>query len=654
MSTKLLTPAELKDEDGPEYLGTATYSPEDNKLRLYAFARLDGDVYARVKSAGFSWAPKQKLFVAPMWTPQRYDLLVELCGEVGDEDSTLADRAEFRAERFEGYKENRVRDAHQAAAKVAELTDGMPLGQPILVGHHSEKKARKHAEKVNREMAFAVDMWSRASYWKVRVAAVRAHADFKADEGVRHRRIKGLEADQRKMLKERDEALYWAEKWADPELPIELAWRMADVDRSGAYDILRSEGAEHKAPVSPEVMAKARAKAIAVHEHRAQWPTRWLDHIALRLAYERELMEQGGGQMTDRWAHVQPGGRVTLKRWGADKWYTIVRVNRKEGRVVSVTVSSRYVPVRGVEEIIDYQEPEEGAAEQMKKATKPAPLCNYRTEGCVEMTAAQWKEEHARGLGHYIERVEANEQHGKHRRRSASGPRWTRVPVFITDAKVVPPPAFNGAAAVAAVIPEPIPAATIPRPVEPKPEPTAFDAMAATLKAGGAQAVAAHQLFPTPPELAARMVELADLEAGMCVLEPSAGTGNLVQAVLDAVDTEVLGYEINQGLCSHLSMKFPDYQLQVRCRDFLEVTDFQGQYPRVLMNPPFENASDIKHIMHALTFLRPGGRLVAICANGPRQRDQLMPIASHWEDLPPGTFKNAGTGVNTALLVINK
>jgi hypothetical protein len=44
------------------------------------------------------------------------------------------------------------------------------------------------------------------------------------------------------------------------------------------------------------------------------------------------------------------------------------------------------------------------------------------------------------------------------------------------------------------------------------------------------------------------------------------------------------------------------------------------------MNPPFANADDIKHIMHALKMLKPGGRLVAICANGPRQNDKLRPI----------------------------
>ena len=68
---------------------TVTYSPEDNKLRLYSSLHPDAETYARVKAEGFKFAPKQDLFVAPMWTPSRVDLLLELCGEIDDEDTAL-------------------------------------------------------------------------------------------------------------------------------------------------------------------------------------------------------------------------------------------------------------------------------------------------------------------------------------------------------------------------------------------------------------------------------------------------------------------------------------------------------------------------------------------------------------------------------------
>ena len=76
----------------------ATYSPEDNKLRLYPAYRLDKEDYNLLRSKGFKWAPKQELFVAPMWTPYREDILLEMCGEIGDEDTSLVDRAGDRGQ----------------------------------------------------------------------------------------------------------------------------------------------------------------------------------------------------------------------------------------------------------------------------------------------------------------------------------------------------------------------------------------------------------------------------------------------------------------------------------------------------------------------------------------------------------------------------
>ena len=118
---------------------TATYSPEDNKLRLYSSTRLEREVYARVRGAGFIYAPKQELFVAPMWTPEREDLLIELCGEIDDEDTSLVERAEERADRFVDYKDKRISDAERAHEAVSRIADNIPLGQPILIGHHSER-----------------------------------------------------------------------------------------------------------------------------------------------------------------------------------------------------------------------------------------------------------------------------------------------------------------------------------------------------------------------------------------------------------------------------------------------------------------------------------------------------------------------------------
>ncbi len=90
----------------------ATYSVEDNKLRLYASERLDPDLYTRIKQAGFIWAPKQALFVAPKWTPAREDLCIELAGEITAEQSTLVERAEAKAERLDGIAARREQQSN--------------------------------------------------------------------------------------------------------------------------------------------------------------------------------------------------------------------------------------------------------------------------------------------------------------------------------------------------------------------------------------------------------------------------------------------------------------------------------------------------------------------------------------------------------------
>jgi SAM-dependent methyltransferase len=85
--------------------------------------------------------------------------------------------------------------------------------------------------------------------------------------------------------------------------------------------------------------------------------------------------------------------------------------------------------------------------------------------------------------------------------------------------------------------------------------------------------------------------------------------------------------------------------------DFLAVKWEKGSFDRIIMNPPFANGADIRHIEHAARSLKPGGRLVSICSAGPRQIERLKPGATEWIDLADGTFKDSGTGVRTAIFV---
>lgn len=162
------------------------------------------------------------------------------------------------------------------------------------------------------------------------------------------------------------------------------------------------------------------------------------------------------------------------------------------------------------------------------------------------------------------------------------------------------------------------------------------------------------QAFYTPDEVANKMTLWADIEPEHRVLEPSAGAGHLLMPIVMGIQPRnIVAVEINNKLVGNLRR----YAGEVLCQDFLSLTTLDlGKFDRVLMNPPFSNppGTDISHIRHASHFLKPGGRLVAICANGTRQRETLKPMTARWEELAPDAFKESGAGVNTVMLVIER
>lgn len=169
-----------------------------------------------------------------------------------------------------------------------------------------------------------------------------------------------------------------------------------------------------------------------------------------------------------------------------------------------------------------------------------------------------------------------------------------------------------------------------------------------------------NDFFPTPKATAERMVREADIQPGMKVLEPSAGNGNISEAIKAAgVNPDVV--EMSSALREILEAK----GFNLVGRDFMDVTE--GGYDRIVMNPPFSNGQDAEHIQHAYELLKPGGKLVAIAGEGiffrgdakaTAFRDWLAQHDGTEEKLEEGTFKDtslmATTGVNARLVIVGK
>ncbi|HEY3434297.1 MAG TPA: LPD38 domain-containing protein [Solirubrobacterales bacterium] len=161
--------------------------------------------------------------------------------------------------------------------------------------------------------------------------------------------------------------------------------------------------------------------------------------------------------------------------------------------------------------------------------------------------------------------------------------------------------------------------------------------------------------FPTPPAVVQRLVEQADIGPGMRVLEPSAGKGDIAEAVRDAAEgVTVDTVEASSTLRDLLEAKGFD----VVGQDFLAYTPETG-YDRIVMNPPFLNDNGAAHVKHAYRMLNPGGRLVAVMGNGQRGKAEfeewLEQVGGLSEELPEGSFKSSfrPTGVATKVVVID-
>lgn len=183
----------------------ATYSPEDNKLRLYADVRLDSEDWAIMKENGFKWAPKQELFVC-YWSVSREDFMLKIAGDILPEEMTMVERAEAKADRLLLLAQKRSDQCvgYQRAAN--DLMMRLDNNQPILAGHHSQRKAEKTEKQVNRNIEKAKETSQAVGYWVWRAQGVIGHADYKNNTRTVYNRIKTLLKDLRTYQRDINEA----------------------------------------------------------------------------------------------------------------------------------------------------------------------------------------------------------------------------------------------------------------------------------------------------------------------------------------------------------------------------------------------------------------------------------------------------------------
>lgn len=161
----------------------------------------------------------------------------------------------------------------------------------------------------------------------------------------------------------------------------------------------------------------------------------------------------------------------------------------------------------------------------------------------------------------------------------------------------------------------------------------------------------AYQFFPTPRELAERMVDIADIQHGESCLEPSAGVGNIAQFMpgCDCIELNPKNREIliKEGF-------------NVISEDFITFEP-EKDYDVIVMNPPFCKQQDIEHVTKAIHLAK--RCVVAVMSASvlwrtdnktTAFRELVEKYGGTIEALPENAFKESGTTVNTCLVIVNK
>ncbi|MGA5643369.1 DUF3560 domain-containing protein [Streptomyces cinereoruber] len=107
------------------------------------------------------------------------------------------ERAAERAERFSDRADRAIASADAKRATADQLSKRFEMGQPILIGHHSEGRARRDAARIDANMRASFKDRDRAGHWSNRAQAAESYAQHRNDPYRTLRRLEKLRADLR-------------------------------------------------------------------------------------------------------------------------------------------------------------------------------------------------------------------------------------------------------------------------------------------------------------------------------------------------------------------------------------------------------------------------------------------------------------------------
>ncbi len=138
------------------------------------------------------------------------------------------DRQLAKARRYQTYAANAKARAESRCNTASKIGSAIPFGQPILVGHHSERRHRRDIERIHQNMSKSIEESGKAEYFKGRALDLS-----RADARLQNRRFVGnrisdarkeiaqlskwAEATHPRLIQAQEKLTYWQSRLAEIE-----------------------------------------------------------------------------------------------------------------------------------------------------------------------------------------------------------------------------------------------------------------------------------------------------------------------------------------------------------------------------------------------------------------------------------------------------
>lgn len=92
--------------------------------------------------------------------------------ELEERRQHYANKLAAKQERYESLSTNAQTKGHALHSKAHQMAEAIPFGQPILIGHHSEKRDRRYRDRIHSTFGKAFEELSKAEYYEKKAATV--------------------------------------------------------------------------------------------------------------------------------------------------------------------------------------------------------------------------------------------------------------------------------------------------------------------------------------------------------------------------------------------------------------------------------------------------------------------------------------------------